>query len=206
MKQIFITFCILFSVLTFQIQARQYQGMSIGAKAVYNNYNAFETEGFAQANFLFGRTPFNPKAGLTYRSFTTDYKTLNDLDVSAVGLFLGTDVYPFKKLFFTGVQLEFDLNIFNKNAMNVLRSLKDNVTRSFPGFRSYAVAGLDIPLSKRVNLQLSGMPGWQFYVISDNWEVSSGGTSVNITTQNGTTYSRFIYQFNIGLSIRLRKK
>ena len=110
---------------------------------------------------------------------------------SCWSFFLGTDVYPFRKIFYTGVHFEFDLNIFDKNAMNALGGVKEKVTRSFPGFRSYAVAGLDIPLSRRVSLLLSGMPGWQFYIISDNWEVSSGGTSVNITTQNGTTYKPF---------------
>ena len=62
---------------------------------------------------------------------------------------------------------------------------------------------LDVPVNKRVSLRLSAMPGLQYYIISDNWEVSNSGSSVNITSDNGTPYYRFVYQLNVGFAIRL---
>ena len=198
--------CVLVMGLTFQIQARKYKGLSLGANAGYTNYDKFDFEGFAQANFQFGQTPFEPRLGLSYRSFSTNYNELKDLDVNSFGLFLGSDIYPFKKILFTGVLFEIDLNRFDNNAMNAINQSNESITRAFPGFRANVVAGLDIPVNQRISLRLSGMPGWQFYVISDNWDVSSGGTSIDISTRNGTTFSRFVYQLNVGLAIRLWNK
>jgi hypothetical protein len=206
MKRKFIIFCFIVTGLAFQMQARNYKGMSLGANAAYNNYERFDFEGFAQANFKFGRIPFEPKLGLAYRSFTTDYKRFPDLDIKSAGLFLGTDIYPFKKIFYTGIHLELDFNWFDKNTVNMLSMANEYVTRVFPGFRFHAVAGFDFPVSERISLRLSGMPGWQYYVISDNWEVSSGGGSINITSRNGVSFSRFVYQINAGIALRLWKK
>ena len=52
--------------LSIQVQARKYKGLSIGANADYNNYNIFDFEGFVQANFKFGSTPFETKIGFAY--------------------------------------------------------------------------------------------------------------------------------------------
>jgi len=154
----------------------------------------------------FGPTPFEPKLGFVYRSFTTDYKGMTDLGVQSVGLFLEGDIYPFKKILYVGFRPEIDVNWFNNRAMNTLESSNAGVTKSFPGFRVYAVLGFDIPVSQRISLRLSGMPGWQYYAISDNWEVSNSGSSINISSKNATPYSRFVYQFNVGLAIRVWNK
>jgi len=203
MKRTVIFLYFLVTGLSFQVQARTFQGLSAGANAAYTNYSKLDFEGFAQANFQFRRTPFEPKLGISYRSFTTDYKWINDLGLESIGLFMEGDIYPFKKIFYTGLRFEIDLNWFNDKAMNTLESSGELVTEFFPGFRCYAVAGLDIPINGRISLRLSGMPGWQFYVLSDNWEVSTGGSSVNLTTHDGISYNRFVYQLNVGLAIRV---
>jgi len=205
-RTVIIILCFFITGLSFQVQARKYKGLSIGANAAYNSYKKLDFEGFAQANLRFGSTPFEPKIGLSYRSLTTDYKNFNDLDVEAYGLFLGTEVYPFKNFFFTGMQFEFDLNRFDKKAMTALENSNEYVTRSFPGFRFYAIAGFDIPVSQRISMRVSGVPGFNFYVISEEWDVSSGGTTININAKNGTGFSKFVYQFNAGLVIRLWKE
>ena len=206
MKQKTIIVCVLVIGLVFPTQARKYKGLSLGANAGYTNYDKFDFEGFVQANFQFGQTPFEPRLGLAYRSFSTNYNELRDLGINSFGLLLGSDIYPFKKILFTGIQFEIDLNRFDNRAMDAINQANESVTRAFPGFRANVVAGLDIPLNQRISLRLSGMPGWQFYVISDNWDVSSGGTGIDITTRNGTTFNRFVYQLNIGLTIRFGTK
>ena len=198
--------CFFVTGLSFQVQARKYKGLSIGANVAYNNYNKLDFEGFAQVNFKFGSTPFEPKLGLAYRSFAVDYQRFSDLNAETFGLFLGADIYPFKNVFFTGIQIELDLNKFDKRAITILENANEYVTRSFPGFRFHAVAGLDIPVSQRLSLRVSGTPGLQFYVISDNWEVSSGGTNINISAENGTGFIKFVYQLNAGFVIRLWKE
>jgi hypothetical protein len=207
MKNRIVILCFFVAGLAFQMQARNnYRGLSLGANAGYANYGKLDFEGFAQANFKFGQTPFEPRLGLAYRSFSTDYNKLSDLNVNSFGLILGSDIYPFKKIFFTGVLFEIDLNRFDTDAMNAINKANETATRTFPGFRANIVAGLDIPVSRRISLRLSGMPGWQFYVISDDWDVSSGGAGVEISTRNGSTFSRFVYHLNVGLAIRLWNK
>ena len=106
-----------------------------------------------------------------------------------------------------GGRFGIDINWFNSEAMNTIESSDETVGRYFPGFRLYAVTGFDIPLNQRISLRISGMPGWQFYSISDNWEISTGSSStINIDTTNATSYNRFIFQINAGLAIRLWKK
>ena len=205
MKRTVIIIFFLVTGLAFQIQARHYKGFSIGANAAGNNYKKLDFEGFAQVNFLFGHVPFEPKIGFAFRSFTANYRGLSELDVHSVGLFMGIDTYPFSKIFFTGLHFEMDLNRFDKKAMRELANSNVFFTRSFPGYRIQAVAGLDIPINERISLRISGMPGWQFYVLSDNWEVSTGGGTINISTRNGNTYSKFVYQLNVGMAIKLWK-
>ena len=206
MKQTVIILGLLITGLVFPIQARTFKGISVGANAGYTNSGKFGAEGFAQADLQLGSIPFEPKLGFTYQTFTTDYKDLNDLGIESVGFFLEGDIYPFKKLFYTGVRLGMDVNWFNDKAFNTLEHSDESVLRAFPGFRLYAVAGLDIPLNQRISLRISGMPGWQFYEISDNWRISSGGSGVNMYSNNGTVYNRFVFQVNAGLSIRLWSK
>jgi hypothetical protein len=197
--------CLFIIGLSFQAQARNYKGLSIGANAAYNSYSKFDFEGFTQANLQLGRVPFEPKLGLTCRSFVTDYKRLSNLNVNSFGLFLGSDVYPFKKIFYTGLRFGIDINRFSDKTMNVLEQSNEHVTRFFPGFRAHAAVGVDLPISNRISLRLSGTPGWQFYILSDNWSISSD-SGINISTRNGTAYSRFVYQFNVGIAIKLWKR
>jgi len=201
MKRTIVILSFLFTVAA--IQAGPFKGLSASASAAYNNYNKFEAEGFAQANFQFGETPFEPKLGLSYHSFTTDYKYLNGLGAESVGLFLEGAVYPFKKIFYTGGRIGIDINWLNNRAMNMIGDAYESAAQVFPGFRLCAVAGFDIPISRRISLRISGMPGWQFYAISDNWEISSDGSGININSNNAVSYNKFIFQVNAGIAIRL---
>jgi len=204
MKRTIIILSFLFTVIA--IQAGPFKGLSACGSAAYTNYNKFEAEGFAQANFQFGEIPFEPKLGLAYHTFPTDYKYLSGLGTESVGVFLEGAVYPFKKIFYTGGRLGIDINWLNNRAMNTLENANEPVAQVFPGFRLCAVAGFDIPISRRISLRISCMPGWQFYAISDNWEISSGGSSIDINSSNAISYNKFIFQVNAGIAVRLWNK
>jgi len=206
MKQSSIILCFLITGLAIPTQARTFKGLSAGTNASYSNYNKFGAEGFAQANLQFGRFPFEPKLGLSYCSFTTDYKDFNNLNVESIGFFVEGDIYPFSNYFYTGLRLDIDVNWFNNQAMNALNNINEPVVRTFPGSRLYAVIGLDIPINQQVSLRISAMPGWQFYTISDNWKITSGSSGINLNSYNGITYNRFAFQINAGFAIRLWNK
>lgn len=206
MKRTIIIWCFLIMGLAFPMQARTFKGLSVGANAAYTNDSKWGAETFAQANLQFGQIPFEPKLGFTYRTFATDYKELNNLGIESIGIFAEGDIYPFKKFFYAGGRLEMDANWFNDKAMNLLDNANEPVLRTFPGFRFYAVTGFDIPMNQRISLRISVMPGWQFYVISDNWKISSGGSGINMYSNDGVSYNRFVFQVNVGLAIRLWNK
>jgi hypothetical protein len=206
MKRTVIIFLSLITGFTFPVQADNFDRVSAGAKVGYTNYKKCDVEVFLLANSRFGNIPLEPLFGVTYRSFTTDFKGVDELVANSAGFFLGVNAYPFGKIFYAGARFDVDMNWLNDHAMSRLNQENIPVIRTFPGVRLYTMVGVDIPIDQRLSLRFSGMPGWQNYIISDNWKVTASGPGFVMETRNGVPYNRFVWQINAGFAVKIWNK
>jgi hypothetical protein len=204
--KIIIVICFILAGSINLLYAQGFRGFSAGASGGYTNSQTFDAECFFQTDLKLVKIPIEPKIGLSYHKYATDFGVLDDLKVSNVGLFMEGTVYPFQKYFFTGLRWEiFNLNWFSDQAVKNLEAVYASSPHNFLGTNFYAIAGIDIPIVKAVSFRLYTMPGIHTYSISE-WGISSGdGVNIDLS-DSGKVYDRFVFQVNAGLVFRIFDK
>jgi hypothetical protein len=183
-------------------QTKKFEDFSIGASGGYTNYETFTPEVFGQIRTALFQCPFEPKAGISYRTFDAEFRGVDQLETKSIGLFAEATIFPFQKYFFTGVR--WDLITFNWFTNSSLKKLDSDLSSIiFSGTSFYGIAGIDIPVFKKIRFRLYGMPEFQEYKVSDG-NFSSGNYVSDGTIQE--SYTKFVYQVNLGLVIRLFDK
>jgi hypothetical protein len=197
MKKIIIMAGLILSATVSPAQTKTVGNLSLGISGGYTNYQTFTPEVFVQKRFNLFQRPFEPKVGINYRSFETDFKGINQLDTKSIGLFAEAAIFPFHKYLFTGIRWELiTLNWFTGEALNKLNS---NMTSNvFSGTNLYGIVGIDLPVFKHIGFRLYGMPGIQQYKVSDG-AFSSGDYVFEGTIQE--SHTKFVFQLNAGIVI-----
>jgi hypothetical protein len=174
------------------MQAKSFEGLSIGAGGGYTNSKAFAQEIFWQVHLkMKKRIPLEPKIGFNHYPFRTEFQG-KQIECESIGVFSEVTVYPFVKYLFVGARW---------TVLTVNWSVADRNT--FTGSNLYGIAGLNFPIGKIVNIQLYAMPGIQQYRISDG-SFSYGSYVFNGTGQEHR--AKFIFQANAAIVIRLYTK
>jgi hypothetical protein len=200
MKKMFITLCLL-PVCTIGIaQTKMFESISLGLSGGYTNDKTISSEIALQTGSILFQRPVEWRFGIDYRKFNTNFQKTDGLETKSVGLFADAVIFPFQKYFFTGIRWDLiTLNWFTDNALEKLGSGMSSGI--FSGTNFYGIVGIDIPVFKRINFRLSGMPGVQQYKVSDG-NFSSGSYVSNGTVQENHT--RFVYQLNATMIIRIK--
>jgi len=211
MKRLFFITFLLFE--TVFVAEAGFDGISVGLGGGYTNYQNLAAEGFCQANLTIRNLPLQPKIGLTYHAFTTDFDVFKDLEVAGLGLFLEATVYPLRKYLFTGIRMEINTNWYtNNNQITQLKSTYADPPYSIVGINPSAIVGIDIPIVRGVNFRVYAIPGVRFYNISNTkWHISTDGVLHNDTTKGdkiSESYTTFANQINAALVVKIfqRKK
>lgn len=200
MKKIILTSYMALLCMFCMAQTKAFEKISIGVGGGYTNYQTFSPEIAVHTNFTASQRPFELKIGADYHSFDARFHGLNDLETKSVGLFIDAIVFPFHQYFFTGIR--WDLITLNWFTDDALKKLETNQSSNvFSGTSFYGVAGIDIPVFKKVSFRLYGMPGIQQYKASD------GGFSSGSYVDNGTIQEeqiKFVWQVNVGIVVQLK--
>jgi hypothetical protein len=200
MKKIIIIACLILPVAISSAQTKADGNLSLGISSGYTNYRTFTPEIFVQRNLSLFRYIFEPKVGITYRTFNSGFQGINQLETASIGLFAEVVVFPFRKYFFTGIRWELiTLNWFTNEALNKLNS--NTISNVFSGTNLYGIVGIDLPVFKQIGFRLYGMTGIQQYKVSDG-VFSSSNYVFNGTIQENHT--EFVFQLNAGIVIHLR--
>ncbi|MDR1667432.1 MAG: hypothetical protein LBS03_07065 [Bacteroidales bacterium] len=95
MKKLFLIVFLLGSFTP--VQAKSFEGLSLGIRGGYTNYHTFAQEIFWQANMkLAKRIPIAPKIGYNHYPFQADFQG-NQIASHGMGIFAEATVYPFVK-------------------------------------------------------------------------------------------------------------
>lgn len=173
---------------------------SLGAGMGCNNDGMIVPEVFGCLDFKTKKVPIRTKFGLNYHPFNAQFREIKELKSEGIGLFAEADIYPFRKYLFAGIH--WDLMTVNWLTSSALKKIEtDKSSIGFTGANIYGLTGLDLPVSQNVSFLLYGMLGFQQYKISDGG-FSSGSYIINSIIQE--EHIRFVYQFNIAVSIRIK--
>jgi len=187
-----ITFCLLLVVTTGMAQSDSPKRWGIGINGGYCNDQTFTSEGFVRYAEIFKGYKVETKAGLNYHTFDSEFQSFDKLSTKSIGLFAEAIIFPFHNSFFTGIRWDFlTLNWLTDDALKQLETIYSRSAFSgiFSGTNFYVLGGIQMPVAKKINLQLCIMPGIRQYKI---YQESTKSLQSNHTD--------FIYQINLGVN------
>jgi hypothetical protein len=194
-------------LITFQLQARVLDSLSIGLGGGYDSYNTLRGEIYLKSNIKLFNRKTEIKAGLNNRSYTLDFDNVKDLNASSVGFFGDIAIYPFNKGLFTGIRWELiNFNWLSDDSKTKIENARNySPTSMYTGTCIFLQIGYNFQFSDKIGIKLYGQPGFQEFTIT-NGSSSSGSYVQNGTTNNliSEDHTKFIYNINLSIEFKIK--
>ena len=181
-----------------------FEGLSLLMSGGVSQYPTGCGEMLLQLNFQTSKVRFEPRAGLSYQPYIVNFAKGKHL-VHSIGIGGGLAVYPCQKYFFTGFHWELmSVNWFDKVAIREIDKVALYYKKSFISgiWRWALLTGVNFNIGKRISLKAYSLQGVHAYIISPEFIRED---FFFIQNEN-TTHVKFMFQFNIGVTVNLSKK